>query len=732
MLFPWYTKYPYQNDEVLNLDWVLRTIDNLVKEVANFVTLNTIKYADPIQWNITTQYEKNTVVIDPISGSAYISSKPVPAGVGLNNTDYWNIIFTLDVISANKNITLRDDANNMLATFESEIGDWLLWQGTLYVVTRNIEIGQAYTEDYNIERTTVEYFLKLYINNLKDYVDSLIGDLDNLNTIDKDNLVEAINSLLSALGDITELTTEDKDSAVDAINELVTSVGNLSTLIGNLDDLTTSDKDSIVDAINELVTSIGDLSNLDTTDKDSLVNAINEIKGDLDNLDVSQVFYDIAEMVASDVDFETDEIIITTYPAYAAWKVVDSATANTFNKLLANSKYASYLADGTINIASLGALPNSDISSLISDIIAEGYKDIYIPEGVYIAAITLTNGVHLSGAGIGLTSITPKSHTYAININGSSITLENLTIQDVSPYTANGITTGANGCNNNHFRNIHIENCNNGFLGSTSMIWNEFINCDFYGCMNNGFVVTGGSIFCNNNSFISCKFNNNVNEGCVLSLTETYDYGNVFVACNFEYNAQDRFGKTHTATSGFQNTSFASLFGCYFEGNGTENTDSAILNYDRLLIAGCCFINEKYIITNNTGGGNVGSATFVSCKHLNLTSGVSRYTNTKCVCINNTFDVPDGALSISLDKNKKNYQVISAVTVDCSYTVTVNNHNAITTLTNTTDGQIIYIKAGSYAVAISSSCMLNGTALSIPAGECFSFLVYSGKLVKIT
>ena len=202
-MFPWYIKYPNQNDEILNLDWILTTIDNLVEEVANFVTLNTIKYANPIQWNITSQYEKNTVVVDPVSGSAYISTKPVPAGVGLNNTDYWNIIFTLDVLSANKNITLRDDANNMLATFESEEGDWLLWNGTLYMVTRAIGIGNAYVADYNLERYTVESFIKLYISNLRDFVDTLIGDLDDLNTSDKDNIVAAINSVMNKIGDLT-------------------------------------------------------------------------------------------------------------------------------------------------------------------------------------------------------------------------------------------------------------------------------------------------------------------------------------------------------------------------------------------------------------------------------------------------------------------------------------------------------------------------------------------------
>ena len=298
MLFPWYIKYPNQNDEILNLDWILSTIDNLVKEVADFVTLNTIKYADPIQWNITKQYEKNTVVIDPISGSAYISTKPVPSGVGLNNEDYWNIIFTLDVISANKNITLRDDANNILATFESEVDDWILWQGTLYIVTRSIEIGQSYVVGYNIERYTVERFLKEYITNLRTYVDTTIGDLDDLDTTDKTDVVAAINSLLSdisgLIGNLTELETTDKDSIVEAINELVSTISTITGNVGTLTDLDTDTKTSIVAAINEVVSNLGDLDNLDTTTKTSLVAAINEVIttftntiGDLSDLDTN-------------------------------------------------------------------------------------------------------------------------------------------------------------------------------------------------------------------------------------------------------------------------------------------------------------------------------------------------------------------------------------------------------------------------------------------------------------
>lgn len=361
MLFPWYIKYPNQNDEILNLDWILSTIDNLVNEVANFVTLNTIKYADPIQWNITTQYEKNTVVIDPITGSAYISTKPVPSGVGLNNEDYWNIIFTLDVISANKNITLRDDANNILATFESEVDEWLLWQGTLYIVTRAIEVGQSYVVGYNIERYTVERFLKEYITNLRTYVDNTIGDLDDLDTTDKTDVVAAINSLLSdvsgLIGDLTELETTDKDSIVEAINELVSTISTITGNIGSLSDLDTYTKTSIVAAINEIVGYLGDLDNLNTTTKTSLVAAINEV--------LTTLFNTTGDLSDLDTTVKTDLVA-----------AINESLEIAKQRVILNVKDYGAVGDGVTN----------DYNAINNAILAatnEGLTEIYFPEGKY-------------------------------------------------------------------------------------------------------------------------------------------------------------------------------------------------------------------------------------------------------------------------------------------------------------------------------------------------------------
>lgn len=214
-----FREYPYLNLQDLNLDYILRKIREMQKELNNFVVTNAIKYADPIDWNITTQYEKNTVVIDANSGIAYLSVQPVPSGVAITNTNYWTVIFDLSMFidKAAKNLTDHVESDETsTATFTSAAGDWLIWYDKLYVVLSNINIGDAYVENTNIRRFTIEDFG---------------GHLDDLNTTDKSNIVNAINELVQAIidesvrvGDLTDLETTDKSSVVNAINENVDNI----------------------------------------------------------------------------------------------------------------------------------------------------------------------------------------------------------------------------------------------------------------------------------------------------------------------------------------------------------------------------------------------------------------------------------------------------------------------------------------------------------------------------
>lgn len=124
-----YDKFPYTNFQEINLDRLVQELIK-VKEGLNFVIENaSLKYADPIQWNITHQYQANTVVIDPATGIAYISTKPVPDNILITNTGYWSPIFDLSRFfeSTEEQIealqTAIDALNQTTETQENDIQD---------------------------------------------------------------------------------------------------------------------------------------------------------------------------------------------------------------------------------------------------------------------------------------------------------------------------------------------------------------------------------------------------------------------------------------------------------------------------------------------------------------------------------------------------------------------------------------------------------------------------------
>ena len=154
-----FNEYPYTDFHELNLSWVIKELRTFATTLEQFVSINALKYADPIQWDITRQYEKNTIVIDPQSGTAYISVAAVPVGVALTNPDYWTVVFNLEqfVTKANNNFTPRVEENTTLnATFATDAGQWVVWGGELYQALSNIIAGDQYVIDSNIRRITVE------------------------------------------------------------------------------------------------------------------------------------------------------------------------------------------------------------------------------------------------------------------------------------------------------------------------------------------------------------------------------------------------------------------------------------------------------------------------------------------------------------------------------------------------------------------------------------------------
>ena len=143
-------KAPYTNFHDLNLDWIMEVLNEFNTKLTNFVSLATIKYANPIQWNITSQYEANTVVVDS-NGNAYLSVKPVPSGVSLDRTEFWTKIGNFDELWANvkKAITPNDEGHSTTATAARAANDLVWVNGALVRVTRAMLAGDAYVPGSN-------------------------------------------------------------------------------------------------------------------------------------------------------------------------------------------------------------------------------------------------------------------------------------------------------------------------------------------------------------------------------------------------------------------------------------------------------------------------------------------------------------------------------------------------------------------------------------------------------
>lgn len=152
--------FPYTNFHDLNLNWVVEELNKLSAEVRDFISINSIKYANPIQWDITNQYEKNTVVLDK-DGNAYLSVQPVPAGISLDREEYWTNIGNFSALwaSVKKAITIPDEGYEKTASAPRAVNDLVWVDGKLLEVTSKMAAGDRYIVGSNCRLYTMQIFL---------------------------------------------------------------------------------------------------------------------------------------------------------------------------------------------------------------------------------------------------------------------------------------------------------------------------------------------------------------------------------------------------------------------------------------------------------------------------------------------------------------------------------------------------------------------------------------------
>ena len=181
------TRWPYTDYHNLNLDWILETLKKQDAAIADFISLNSITYANPLQWDITRQYPKNQVVLDT-NGDGYLSVQPVPVGVEIDNTDYWTKIGNFSELwsTVKLAITEADEGLETTASADRASGDLVWLNNTLYVCTTAIKRGTEYGTN-NTAKTTIDARLA----NLAQAVGTLQNNVADINTtlsnkIDKD------------------------------------------------------------------------------------------------------------------------------------------------------------------------------------------------------------------------------------------------------------------------------------------------------------------------------------------------------------------------------------------------------------------------------------------------------------------------------------------------------------------------------------------------------------------
>lgn len=198
-----YEKFPYTNFQELNLDEIIRRVVS-VEEGLKFVIDNaSLKYADPIQWNITRQYQANTVVIDPATGIAYISTKPVPDNILITDTGYWTPIFDLsEMFETIKESICFNLESGSTSSGAYTTGSYIFVDSILYKVISDISVGTAFAENINIKKVCVTGELQTAetnITTLNTDVSLLDGRIDDLEDAFDDLSPEVISDVNTEL-----------------------------------------------------------------------------------------------------------------------------------------------------------------------------------------------------------------------------------------------------------------------------------------------------------------------------------------------------------------------------------------------------------------------------------------------------------------------------------------------------------------------------------------------------
>lgn len=196
-------------------------VSKVIEVMQQYIESSSISYADPIQWDITKQYPRNTVVVT-VNGDGYLSTQPVPIGIDIDNEDYWTKIGNFSELwgGVKLAITPVDEKLKTTASAARAVNDLVWLNNDLYVITKAMDAGTQYIEGTNCKKT-----------NIGEQLNDLNTKVEN-NKSSVDNSIEQINTNIENIN-----ANLNKKIDKDTVGNLDQTVGgNMNqTVDGNID-----------------------------------------------------------------------------------------------------------------------------------------------------------------------------------------------------------------------------------------------------------------------------------------------------------------------------------------------------------------------------------------------------------------------------------------------------------------------------------------------------------------
>lgn len=394
-----FEQVPYTNYHDLNLDWILNAIVKQNQTISEFVTGNVLTYANPIQWDINTQYAKNTVVVGP-DGTAYMSIAPVSIGVTLDDTSHWLPIFNYKQIVNDLESQIASNEGAGTAATKAYKKGALIWSNDkLYRAIIDIPNGTIFNNS-NVVQITVEQAIVDSVGDILKRTAVTISDSAN-ETVSR----TAKNIVDTASGDYTE-TCGHKTVEAEQITEHMTA-----------------DREIDVDGNNSI--------HIDGANTLNVGGTHTEVYSDTFGKTVNKASTEIFNDTASET-FKARHIIngVDCSETYTGSKSVTVGIDRFIVRGKTKSVDLLNLPDSFFDITAHGAKENSDCTDIIMAGLSSG-KPVYIPAGKWqYTTINMKAGDVIFGAGYGANT----AGTLLINIGGNSIVADgrDITIQSLT------------------------------------------------------------------------------------------------------------------------------------------------------------------------------------------------------------------------------------------------------------------------------------------------------------